>query len=91
MGPVGEVEYIETIASESATGSHGPTKAAAAIIGYADLKLGEQVRPVLEAMREASPNRFRGSAARNRLGRKPRAGQPGYSGSFVHRRLSGRG
>ena len=60
MRPVGEVEYIETIAAESASGSLGPTKAAAAIVGYADLKLGEAVRPVLEAMQAASPTRFRG-------------------------------
>ena len=60
MKPVGEVEYIQTIADDSAAGNHGPTRAAAAIIGHADLKLGEGVRPVLEAMRAASPNRFRG-------------------------------
>ena len=60
MKPVGEVEYVQTIADASSSGSHGPTKAAAAIIGHADLKLGEGVRPVLEAMQAASPNRFRG-------------------------------
>ena len=60
MKPVGEVEYVQTIADASASGRHGPTKAAAAIIGHADLKLGEGVRPVLEAMQAASPNRFRG-------------------------------
>ena len=60
MRPVGEVEYIETIAAESATGSHGQTRAAAAIIGHADLKIGDTVRPVLEAMQAASPTRFRG-------------------------------
>ncbi len=60
MKPVGEVEYIQTIADESATGKHGPGRAAAAIIGHADMKLGEGVRPVLEAMKAASPNRFRG-------------------------------
>ncbi len=60
MKPVGEVEYIQTIADDSAAGKHGPTRAAAAIIGHADLKLGEGVRPVLEAMQTASPNRFRG-------------------------------
>ena len=60
MKPVGEVEYIQTIADESAAGHQGQTKAAAAIIGHADLKLGEGVRPVLEAMQSASPNRFRG-------------------------------
>ena len=57
MKPVGEVEYIQTIADAAAS---RPTKAAAAIIGHADLKLGEDVRPVLEAMQSASPNRFRG-------------------------------
>ena len=60
MKPVGEVEYIQTIADVSASGAHSPTKAAAAIIGHADLKLGEGGRPVLEAMKTASPNRFRG-------------------------------
>jgi len=60
MKPVGEVEYVQTIADASAAGQHGHTKAAAAIIGHADLKLGEGVRPVLEAMKAASPNRFRG-------------------------------
>ena len=34
--------------------------AAAAIIGHADLKLGDRVKPVLEALQAASPNRFRG-------------------------------
>jgi len=60
MKPVGEVEYVQTIAEASASGSHGPTRAAAAIIGYADLKLGNGVRPVLEAMQAASPDRFAG-------------------------------
>jgi predicted TIM-barrel fold metal-dependent hydrolase len=60
MKPVGEVEYIQAIADDSATGKHGTTRAAAAIIGHADLKLGEDVRRVLEAMQAASPNRFRG-------------------------------
>jgi len=31
-----------------------------AIIGHADLKLGDRVEPVLEALQAASPNRFRG-------------------------------
>ena len=84
MRPVGEVEYIETIAAESATGSHGPTRAAAAIIGHTDLKLGDAVRPVLEAMQEASPERFRGYPSLDRMGRKPRAGQEGYSRCSVH-------
>lgn len=60
MRPVGEVEFVEAMATESASGAYGPLHAAAAIIGHADLKLGERVRPVLEAMLAASPNRFRG-------------------------------
>jgi predicted TIM-barrel fold metal-dependent hydrolase len=60
MRPVGEVEFVQKIADESATGVHGPGRAAAAIIGKADLKLGEGVRPILEALQAASPNRFRG-------------------------------
>src|SRR5919199_3041537 len=60
MRPVGEVEFVEGLAAESARGQYGRTQVAAAIIGYADLKLGEWVAPVLEAMRAASPNRFRG-------------------------------
>mgnify|MGYP000318368651 CR=1 FL=1 len=60
MRPVGEVEFVQKIADESASGAHGPGRAAAAIIGHADLKLGEGVRPVLVPMQAASPNRFRG-------------------------------
>src|SRR5262249_58692080 len=35
-------------------------RAAAAIIGHANLNLGERVAPVLDALQAASPNRFRG-------------------------------
>ena len=57
---VGEVEFVQKLADESAGGTYGRARAAAAIIGRADLKLGQGVRPVLEAMQAASPNRFRG-------------------------------
>jgi predicted TIM-barrel fold metal-dependent hydrolase len=57
MRPVGEVAHVDGVADEAAR--HGPTKIAAAIVGHADLKLGEKVAPVLEAMQAASP-RFRG-------------------------------
>jgi len=60
MRPVGEVEFVEGLATESARGTYGRAQVAAAIIGYADLKRGEQVAPVLEAMQTASPARFRG-------------------------------
>jgi predicted TIM-barrel fold metal-dependent hydrolase len=60
MRPVGEVEFVQGQAAMSASGLYGPTKAAAAIIGHADLNLGEKVEPVLNALKAASPNRFRG-------------------------------
>ncbi len=60
LRPVGEVEFVQGLAAASATGLYGPCKAAAAIVGHANLHLGEGVRPVLEALQAASPNRFRG-------------------------------
>jgi predicted TIM-barrel fold metal-dependent hydrolase len=60
MWPVGEVEFVEGVATENARAQDGRAQVAAAIIGYADLKLGEQVAPVLDAMQAASPTRFRG-------------------------------
>ncbi len=60
MRPVGEVEFVQGIAAASASGLYGPARAAAAIIGHANLNLGEKVAPVLEALKAASPNRFRG-------------------------------
>jgi predicted TIM-barrel fold metal-dependent hydrolase len=60
MRPVGEVEYVQGQAAASASGLYGSTRAAAAIIGHANLNLGERVAPVLEALQAASPNRFRG-------------------------------
>ncbi|MBT5772745.1 MAG: amidohydrolase family protein [Dehalococcoidia bacterium] len=56
---VGETDFVEAIANESATGKHGELRAAAAIVGSADLRLGDAVAPVLEAHQAASA-RFRG-------------------------------
>jgi predicted TIM-barrel fold metal-dependent hydrolase len=60
MRPVGEVEFVQGLAAASASGLYGPSRVAAAIVGHANLNLGEKVEPVLEALRAASPNRFRG-------------------------------
>jgi predicted TIM-barrel fold metal-dependent hydrolase len=59
LRPVGEVAHVDGLAAEAATGKHGPARIAAAIVGHADLKLGDRVAPVLEALQAASP-RFRG-------------------------------
>src|SRR5271167_1766675 len=60
LRPVGEVEFVQGLAAASASGLYGPCRAAAGIVGRADLKLGDRVEPVLEALHAASPNRFRG-------------------------------
>ena len=60
LRPVGEVEFVQGLAAAGATGLYGPCRAAAAIVGHADLKLGDRVEPVLQALQAASPNRFRG-------------------------------
>ena len=60
MRPVGEVEFVQGLAAASANGLYGPGRAAATIIGHANLLLGDAVEPVLNALQAASPNRFHG-------------------------------
>ena len=60
MRSVGEVEFVQGLAAASASGLYGKCRAAATIVGHADLKLGDRVEPVLEALQAASPNRFKG-------------------------------
>ena len=60
LRPVGEVEFVQGLAAASASGLYGPGRAAASIVGHANLNLGDGIRPVLEALQAASPNRFRG-------------------------------
>jgi L-fuconolactonase len=60
MRPVGEVEFVQGLAAASASGLYGPCRAAASIVGHADLKLGDRVESVVEALQAVSPNRFRG-------------------------------
>ena len=60
LQPVGEVEFLEAIASQVAANPAITTRIAAAIVGHANLILGDAVAPVLEAQLAASPKRFRG-------------------------------
>ncbi|HEY33506.1 MAG TPA: amidohydrolase family protein [Dehalococcoidia bacterium] len=60
MRPIGETEFVQGIAAQSASGQYGITRVAAGIVGHADLTLGAAVAPVLEAHIAASVNRFRG-------------------------------
>ncbi len=58
--PIGEVEFANGIAAQAASGRYGATRLNAAIVGHADLTLGDDVRPVLEAQISAGGGRFRG-------------------------------
>ncbi len=60
MQPVGETEFVQGIAAQSASGQYGVTRVAAGIVSHADLTLGDAVAAVLEAHMAASINRFRG-------------------------------
>jgi L-fuconolactonase len=80
---VGETEWVQGIAAQSASGGFREVRAAAGIIGSADLRLGDRVAPVLEAHLAASPLRFRGirhRAAWAEPGELPNqpASQPGH-------------
>lgn len=59
MKPVGETERVVGIA-EAAAGKRAVPRIAAGVVGYADLRLGEQVDAVLAAHVEAGKGRFRG-------------------------------
>lgn len=58
--PVGEVEYVNGVAAQSASGLYGPLRACAGIVGHADLTRGAATGEVLDALHAASPGRFKG-------------------------------
>jgi predicted TIM-barrel fold metal-dependent hydrolase len=60
MKPVGETEFASSVAASCAHGGAGGVQVCAAIVGEADLRLGEDVRAVLSAHIAAGGGRFRG-------------------------------
>lgn len=60
MKPVGETEFVNGTSAMSASGQYGPTRLCRAIVGHADLRLGDGVARVLEAQITAGDGRFRG-------------------------------
>lgn len=56
---VGEVEYVNGVAAQGASGLYGEYRPCAAIVGHADLTLGSRAGEVLDALRAAS-HRFVG-------------------------------
>ncbi|MEE4206607.1 MAG: amidohydrolase family protein [Erythrobacter sp.] len=57
---VGEVEYVNGVAAQSASGAYGDIRLCAGIVGHADLTLGSAAGEVLDALKAAAPGRFRG-------------------------------
>ena len=57
---VGEVEYVNGVAAQSASGLYGDYRACAGIVGHANLMLGDGVAAVLEELVQAGNGRFRG-------------------------------
>ncbi len=60
MKPVGETEYVNGVAAVGASGLLGPARPCAGIVGFADLRLGNDVQPVLAAHKAAAGPRFKG-------------------------------
>ncbi|TMM49789.1 amidohydrolase family protein [Qipengyuania marisflavi] len=57
---VGEVEFVNGVAAQGASGLYGKYRPCAGIVGHADLTLGDAVKPVVEALLAAGGGRFRG-------------------------------
>jgi predicted TIM-barrel fold metal-dependent hydrolase len=60
MRPIGEVEFANGMAAMSASGTFGPCRACAAIVGYAKLSEGDAVASLLDRALAAAPDRLRG-------------------------------
>jgi L-fuconolactonase len=63
---VGETEFAVGNAAMAASGRYTSCRAAAGIVGYVDLTLGERARETLEAHVEAANGRFRGVRQRSK-------------------------
>ncbi|TPQ26627.1 amidohydrolase family protein [Cupriavidus pinatubonensis] len=78
---VGEVEFANGVAAMSASGRYGKTRVCEGIVGFADLLLGNEAEPVLEALIQAGNGRLRGI----RHGMTWDAGAAGYGRTFPPR------
>jgi L-fuconolactonase len=59
LRPLGEIEFANGIGAMCDSGRYG-CRACAAIVGHADLRLGDQVAKLLDQAMERAPERFRG-------------------------------
>lgn len=60
LRPLGEVEFANGIGAMSASGVYGECRICAAIVGFADLRFGEEVSQLLDQALALAPERFRG-------------------------------
>lgn len=57
---LGEIEFANGVGAMASSGVYGDCQACAAIVGYADLRLGSGVSRFLDAAMDRAPDRFRG-------------------------------
>lgn len=60
LRPLGEIEFANGMGAMAASGRYGDCRACAAIIGHADLRLGDDVALLLDRALALAPERFRG-------------------------------
>jgi predicted TIM-barrel fold metal-dependent hydrolase len=78
LKPVGEVETMDRYAREFATLYGSRCRPCVAIVGFADLSLGDAVQETLEAQIQAAPSRFRGIRQIVNWDPSPEVRYPGY-------------
>ncbi|MFT4066737.1 amidohydrolase family protein [Paraburkholderia sp.] len=103
LRPLGEIEFANGVGAMCDSGRYG-CRACAAIVGHADLRLGDEVAGLLDQAMERAPERFRGvrqvtlehpsEAPYRFIATRPPSGvmkSPGFRPAFAHlakRRLS---
>jgi predicted TIM-barrel fold metal-dependent hydrolase len=60
LRPLGEIEFANGVGAMAASGIYGDCRACAAIVGHADLRVGDSVAELLDRAMDAAPERFRG-------------------------------
>ena len=60
LRPVGETEFVASLAARAEQGAWGGRRLCAGIVGYADLAVGDRAGEVLDAHIEAGGGRFKG-------------------------------
>ncbi len=84
---MGETEFVQGVAAMSSSGQYGDCRIAAGIVSHADMMLGADVKPVLEAHLRASPNRFKGIRHASSWHASPDV-RNGHSRPFEHQMLT---